>query len=267
MRQVIYLFRQFFSLLRKQQREGIEQGYAPTLLRDDKAKKILAILSEHLGSEVKGKHILDIGSGTGEISLFLAKAGNKVTSVDVQDPKVKVEHFVRLKSARLPFADKSFDIVVYNMVMEHLAKPSEQMLQLHEIYRVLRKRGCCYVAQPNRIFPMEAHTRIWFLHWLPDRVWFRLAKLMGRYQENIYLHGYFKLKKMFRDAGFHYDEYTAKIIADPAAYSMNMLGCKEKAPKFTGGGFRFCYGLCSLFHQPISLCYIRNKRGFVLQTL
>ncbi len=236
MRQIIYLFRQFFLLLRKQQQEGIEQGYAPTLLRDDKARKILAVLSEHLDSQVQGKRILDIGSGTGEISLFLSKAGNKVTSVDVQKPKVKLEHFIRMKNAKLPFADKSFDIVIYNMVMEHLAKPSDQMLQLHEINRVLRSGGCCYVAQPNRIFPMEAHTRIWFLHWLPDDIWFRLAKMMGRYQENIYLHGYFKLKKMFRNAGFFCNEYTAKIIADPSAYSMHMPGKKDQIPKFRGGG-------------------------------
>lgn len=39
MRQIIYLFRQFFLLLRKQQQEGIEQGYAPTLLVTTKQEK------------------------------------------------------------------------------------------------------------------------------------------------------------------------------------------------------------------------------------
>lgn len=236
MYQILYLFRQFFDMLKKQKQEGIEKGYAPTLQRDDKAKKILKILSEHLGIDVKGKRILDIGSGNGEISLFLSDVGNQVTSVDVQQPHVELPNFILLKSAKLPFANSSFDIVIYSMVMEHLAKPSDQMLQLKEIYRVLKKDGCCYVSQPNRIFPMEVHTRIWFLHWFPDQIWFRLAKAMGRYQEDVYLHGYFKLKKMFHDAGFACDEFTAKIIADPAAYSMYMPGRDEKIKKLSGGG-------------------------------
>lgn len=228
MRQILYLFRQFFSQRKKQQEVGIEQGYAPTLLRDDKARKILTVLSQYLNAEVAGKRILDIGSGNGEISLYLANAGGIVTSVDVQPPQVELPNFIKLTSAYLPFEDKQFDIVVYNMVMEHLAQESDQMLQLREIYRVLKSDGCCYIAQPNRIFPMEAHTRIWFLHWLPNLVWFRLAKKLGKYQENIYLHGYFKLKKMFREAGFEFEEYTAKIIANPTFYSMNMFDRAEK---------------------------------------
>lgn len=261
MNQILFLFMQFFSLLRKQNQKGIEKGYAPTLQRDDKAKKILKILSEHLGCDIRGKRVLDLGSGNGEISLFLSKAGNQVTSVDVQQPHVELADFIFMKNARLPFADNSFDIVVYNMVMEHLSKPSDQMLQLHEIYRVLKEDGCCYVSQPNRIFPMEAHTRIWFLHWLPDKVWFGLAKAMGRYQEDIYLHGYFKLRKMFRDVGFAYEEYTAKIIADPEAYFMHLLGSKKRVRDFRGGeeSIRcFSYRPCKCFLQPMYLSYIKN---------
>ncbi len=236
MEQIRYLFRQFFFLLKKQEEKGIEQGYAPTILRDDKAKKILTVLSEHVGREIRGRKILDVGSGNGEISLFLANAGNKVSSVDVQVPKTELPDFIQLHSAKLPFVDGSFDIVIYNMVMEHLSSISDQKFQLREIHRVLKNGGCCYVAQPNRIFPMEAHTRIWFLHWLPNMVWFRMAKWMGRYQEDIYLHGYFKLKKMFRKAGFACKEYTAKIIMDPGAYSMHMPGKMDRIPKFRGGG-------------------------------
>ena len=79
---------------------------------------------------------------------------------------------------RLPFADNSFDIAYSNAVIEHVGGREKQLAFLCELYRV-GKRG--YMTTPNRLFPIEVHTRIPFLHiLLPKQGFDRVATLLGK---------------------------------------------------------------------------------------
>ncbi|WP_448614615.1 class I SAM-dependent methyltransferase [Modestobacter sp. URMC 112] len=67
----------------------------------------------------------------------------------------------------LPFADNTFDYVFSNAVIEHVGGPERARQMLAESRRVARKGA--FHTTPNRWFPVETHTQVPFLHWLPRR--------------------------------------------------------------------------------------------------
>jgi SAM-dependent methyltransferase len=64
----------------------------------------------------------------------------------------------------LPFATNQFDIVFSNAVLEHTGSRSSQAAFLKEVCRVGKR---FFVTTPNRWFPIEHHTGLPFLHFLP----------------------------------------------------------------------------------------------------
>lgn len=85
--------------------------------------------------------------------------------------------FVRGDGRALPFADASFDWVHSSAVLEHVGSAAEQSAFLAELHRVSRKG--VFATTPNRWFPVEFHTVLPLLHWLPKR-WFRaLLRRLG----------------------------------------------------------------------------------------
>ncbi len=64
----------------------------------------------------------------------------------------------------LPFHDKQFDIVFSSAVLEHVGTREDQKVFIEECLRVGKK---VFLTTPNRYFPIEMHTFVPFLHWLP----------------------------------------------------------------------------------------------------
>ena len=72
---------------------------------------------------------------------------------------------VRADGRSLPFVDGEFDLGFSNAVVEHVAGGREGQRQfVHELCRVARG---VFVTTPNRWFPLEVHTLLPFVHWLP----------------------------------------------------------------------------------------------------
>lgn len=78
--------------------------------------------------------------------------------------------FVYANGLELPFPDRSFDIVHSSAVLEHVGGTSNQAAYVRECVRVARK--AVFLTTPNRWFPIEFHTLLPLLHWLPKQ-WFR----------------------------------------------------------------------------------------------
>lgn len=72
---------------------------------------------------------------------------------------------VQADGRELPFEDGAFDIAFSNAVVEHVAGGRDgQRRFVHELCRVARR---VFVTTPNRFFPIEVHTLLPFVHWLP----------------------------------------------------------------------------------------------------
>src|SRR5579871_3918245 len=73
---------------------------------------------------------------------------------------------VRADGRDLPFEDGAFDLGFSNAVIEHVAGGREG--QRRFIAELCRVAGKVFVTTPNRRFPVDPHSLLPFVHWLPD---------------------------------------------------------------------------------------------------
>lgn len=113
---------------------------------------------DHYVKDLKGKKILDLGSGFGDLSVFLSLKGAEVVGLDSGDKLIEAAKyladansssasFVLGRASHLPFQDKSFDIVLCMGVLHHLGT-KEAKLATGEAFRVLKKGGFCFANEP-----------------------------------------------------------------------------------------------------------------------
>ncbi len=104
--------------------------------------------------------LLDLGCGRGGIVEQLGHPLERVVGVD-PDERSLLEHrldLIRLVafSDCLPFADRSFDLILASWLLEHLAAPAQTF---EEIARVLRPGGHLVFMAPNSRHPLAHLNR------------------------------------------------------------------------------------------------------------
>ena len=80
------------------------------------------------------------------------------------------------RNTNLP--DNSYDIVMSNATLEHVGSYQNQCKFVKELYRISRKR--CIISTPNRYFPIDSHTMLPFIHWLPKKIHRKILKLLNQ---------------------------------------------------------------------------------------
>jgi SAM-dependent methyltransferase len=85
--------------------------------------------------------------------------------------------YVQADACALPFADGAFDLYFSNAVIEHVGDRERQRQLIAEALRVAQR---VFVTTPNRWFPIEIHTRLPLVHWLPERAAASAYRLAGR---------------------------------------------------------------------------------------
>jgi ubiquinone/menaquinone biosynthesis C-methylase UbiE len=85
--------------------------------------------------------------------------------------------FVRADGRNLPFADGSFDFVHSSAVLEHVGSRAQQARMVAEALRVAR-RGV-FLTTPNRWFPVEFHSVLPLVHWLPQPAFRAILRVLG----------------------------------------------------------------------------------------
>jgi len=86
--------------------------------------------------------------------------------------------FVMADGLRLPFGDQAFDVVHSSAVIEHVGSLARQRAFVAECCRVARR--AVFITTPNRWFPVEFHTVLPLVHWLPKEVFRALMRRTGR---------------------------------------------------------------------------------------
>ena len=100
---------------------------------------------------------------------------DRVTAVGIDDASFLEQRYPGMKFQRasglaLPFADGSFDVVHSSAVLEHVGNAANQRRFIEELTRVARR--AIFLTTPNRWYPVEFHTVLPLVHWLP-KPWFR----------------------------------------------------------------------------------------------
>ena len=77
----------------------------------------------------------------------------------------------------LPFEDDQFDVAFSNAVVEHVGGREDQRRFIAELCRVAPR---VYISTPNRWFPVETHTLVPLVHWLPRSAADRAMRALRR---------------------------------------------------------------------------------------
>lgn len=117
-----------------------------------------------------GGRVVDIGCG--RLGLRGLEPGLDVTGVDIAERPEYPGPFVRADAtAGLPFADGEFDLAYCSSVIEHVPRARRAAFAA-ELRRVALG---WFVQTPARSFPIEPHSLLPAVHWLPPaarrRVW------------------------------------------------------------------------------------------------
>lgn len=106
------------------------------------------------------------------------------------------------RASHLEFPDGTFDVALFANVFEHIP-PDERDASLREIYRVLKPGGIVVGQLPNPYFPIESHSRLPFMGWLPTKWQQRYWKLAPvSWGHDFYVVTMKHLKQAAQNAGF-----------------------------------------------------------------
>lgn len=134
----------------------------------ERAREILALLK---GVVLQGRTILDIGCGPAPLSDNFRYMSSRIVGLDREHRYVKqarknfLLELVLGDATNLPFKDESFNFVLCNDVLEHIAD-SERLA--NELSRVLAQGSATYVQCASKYQIIEPHFLLPFLSWLPQ---------------------------------------------------------------------------------------------------
>jgi SAM-dependent methyltransferase len=187
--------------------------------RYKKADKIIAVIEEY--QPLKGKEVLEVGTGAGYIAHAISRCAKRVESVDIVDDRKITEGYSQtvVPDETLPFPDKSFDVVITNHVLEHV--PNQQK-HIAEMRRVLKDDGLIYLASPNKWWLTDPHYKLPFISWLPRPVAGLCLRIVRHRKWDIYSVSLPRLNKLADTNGLVVNDRTWDILRTPAKYHMKL---------------------------------------------
>ena len=154
------------------------------------------------------RHILDVGSGAGQLAQHLIKYGDpgtQVTCMDLSQPMLRRARnrlrggdpiYVTADLSALPFADDSFDGITCGYVLEHLPHP---LVGLTELARVLRRGGRMFLLVTEDSFSGAWTSRIWCCRTHNRKELMRLCESLDlRWKKELW---FTQLHRVFRAGG------------------------------------------------------------------
>lgn len=137
---------------------NIQQAYTDWSTTYDQDRNLTRDLDEAVTKEtvanLRCTSILELGCGTGKNTALLAQIGQQITAIDFSPGMIRkaaekvtrdnVTFIAADITQRWPVQDQSFDLVVGNLVLEHI---SDLSFIFAETFRVLRNGGRFFVSE------------------------------------------------------------------------------------------------------------------------
>ena len=123
------------------------------------------------------------------------------------------------KSITEEFSDKelnefSSDLVLSSATIEHVGSTLNQEKMIKNIIKLTKK--IFIITTPNKFYPIELHTKIPVIHWLPKSIYRRILKFLGLSfyadENNLNLLTVNELKKMLDDKKITYEIKFIKLF-------------------------------------------------------
>jgi SAM-dependent methyltransferase len=162
---------------------------AGDVLNLDRERERIGRLERALGFALRGRRVLEVGSGFGLFVLAARAAGAQAWGIEPEAPCCDVARLIfeeagvapsavsRAASEALPFRSETFDLVCSFQVLEHTRDPAAA---LGEALRVVRPGGLLYFVVPNYNSFWESHYGVLWLPRLNRRVGKWLLRRLGR---------------------------------------------------------------------------------------
>ena len=151
-----------------------------------KRLEIISIIKEKLMNG-NFKDILDIGTteDTSESSNLIIKSLKDFESYKSISNQKITSNFFSKKLQKSITEDFSLDeiemyksdVVVSNATIEHVGSDQQQLQMLKNIIKLTKK--IFIVVTPNRLHPIEFHSKIPFIHWLPKKIHRKILSVIG----------------------------------------------------------------------------------------
>ena len=134
------------------------------------------------------KDVLDIGTTNDNVNnssnIIIKKFKNLKTYKSISDQKINSSFFKKKfnKSITSNFSKKELDelrsdLVISNATIEHVGDLKKQKKMISNIIKLSKK--IFIIITPNRFYPIDFHTKLPFLHWLPKPLHRLILKILG----------------------------------------------------------------------------------------
>jgi hypothetical protein len=135
------------------------------LSRRRKAQQMTAFMSQYGLRTVVLSGALDSGSQPNEsiVERAVIDAADLAVVCDIEY-RLSAWPIILADGRAMPFRDKAVDFALANAVIEHVGDDKAQRQLVAEHVRVARH---WVITTPNRWFPVESHTSVVLLHWMP----------------------------------------------------------------------------------------------------
>jgi ubiquinone/menaquinone biosynthesis C-methylase UbiE len=139
----------------------------------------LLVYLRRLAAKEPGATTLDLGCGTGGLTVELATRGfdmyatdinidfTEITQAKAKDRGATVQAVVAA-AEELPFRNGTFDICIINNVLEHVV---DWKTTIKEVARVIKPGGIAYFDAANRLYPLPNEVRYFpFFSYIPGKI-------------------------------------------------------------------------------------------------
>ena len=132
--------------------------------------------------------VLDIGTTRDDINassnIIIKNLKNIKNLYSISDQKIELPYFNKVlqKSIIENFSQNEInefksDLVISNATIEHVGNKEDQKKMFNNMIKLTKK--LFIIITPNKFHPVDFHTKIPFLHWLPKRIHKKALKILN----------------------------------------------------------------------------------------